>query len=347
MSGKEDTHTIRGRIIHAGTKAVVTGLRVRAFDADVLSEDDYLGEGRTDKNGNFRIQYRKTDFVKSFLESLLEGGPDLVPILNQHQPNAIVFQGPAGTRNLIRWVGNERGVAPYPCWSTAKVGTAEGGTVEKVFGGDPDGQYWIPGECDVPVRNHDWFWKPGREDRLYSVEHLVDMYYRSVGRNCNLLLNANPNPDGLIPEGDFQRYVEFGKEIKRRFGKQQAATDGTGNIIELAFDKPTSVNHVIVMEDIAAGERVRAYKVEGLLGSGQWKVLCDGVSIGHTRIAGNMSAVEPVPISGFISPYHLIGLVFCLSRVHCSRYITRIRRVDIGRAQGAIGIHDERVDLYG
>ncbi len=213
-----------------------------------------------------------------------QGGPDLVPILNKHQPNAIVFQGPPGTRNLIRWVGNERGVAPYPCWNTAKVGTAEGGTVEKVFGGDPEGQYWIPGECDVPVRNHDWFWKPNREDRLYSVKHLMDMYYRSVGRNCNLLLNANPNPDGLVPEGDFQRYVEFGKEIKRRFGKEKATTSGTGKTVTLTFDKPTPVNHAIVMEDITAGERVRAYKIEGRLASGQWKPLCDGVSVGHKRI---------------------------------------------------------------
>ena len=23
-------------------------------------------------------------------------------------------------------------------------------------------------ECDVPIRNHDWFWQPGTEHKLYA-----------------------------------------------------------------------------------------------------------------------------------------------------------------------------------
>jgi alpha-L-fucosidase len=213
-----------------------------------------------------------------------QGGPNLVPILKQHQPQAIVFQGPAGTPNLIRWVGNERGVAPYPCWSTANAGTSEGGTVEKVVGGNPDGKLWVPGECDVPVRNHDWFWKTGGEQKLYSVEQLVQMYVNSVGRNCNLLLNANPDPDGLVPDADFQRYVEFGQEIRRRFTSPLAVTAGKGATVELALPQPQAVNQVAIMEDIALGERIRAYEVEGLAPGGTWVKLCDGVSVGHKRI---------------------------------------------------------------
>jgi len=41
---------------------------------------------------------------------------------------------------------------------------------------------------------------------------------------------------------------------------------------------------VTVMEDIAQGERVRAYEVEGLVPGGAWKKLCDGLSVGHKRI---------------------------------------------------------------
>ncbi|MCX6362391.1 MAG: alpha-L-fucosidase [Armatimonadetes bacterium] len=44
-----------------------------------------------------------------------KGGPDMLSILRKRQPNATVFQGPAAT---IRWIGNEDGVAPYPCWAT-------------------------------------------------------------------------------------------------------------------------------------------------------------------------------------------------------------------------------------
>jgi alpha-L-fucosidase len=212
------------------------------------------------------------------------GGPDLVPILKKHQPQAIVFQGPVGTPNLIRWVGNERGVAPYPCWSTANASTSDSGTIEKTIGGDPDGKLWIPGECDVPIRGSEWFWQPDGEKSLHSVEAMVQMYYNSVGRNCNLLLNANPGPDGLVPEPDFQRYTEFGKEIQRRFSKPIAETTGKGTTVELTLPKPQPINQIVIMEDIALGERVRAYEVEGLTPGGAWTKLCDGISIGHKRI---------------------------------------------------------------
>jgi len=213
-----------------------------------------------------------------------EGGPDLIPILERHQPNAVVFQGPPHTPNLIRWVGNERGVAPYPCWSTTDSGTAEGGDKEKVFAGNPDGALWAPGECDVPIRNHDWFWAPDHEDKLYSLSELMEMYYCSVGRNCNLLLNANPGLDGLVPEADFQRYVEFGKEIRRRFAEPVASTEGTGAVVELDLGRSQKINHVAIMEDIAQGERVLDYVVEGQVGGESWQALCSGQSIGHKRI---------------------------------------------------------------
>jgi alpha-L-fucosidase len=57
-----------------------------------------------------------------------KGGPDVVPLLKRLQPNAIAFQGPADYPNLIRWVGNERGAAPYPSWSTAHATTNADGT---------------------------------------------------------------------------------------------------------------------------------------------------------------------------------------------------------------------------
>ncbi|MBT3374572.1 MAG: alpha-L-fucosidase [Lentisphaerae bacterium] len=213
-----------------------------------------------------------------------EGGPDLIPILEEHQPNAIVFQGPPGTPNGIRWVGNERGVAPYPCWSTANTGTAEGGTEEKRFDGHPDGQLWVPGECDVPIRNHDWFWAPDREDHIYSLDDLLEMYLCSVGRNCNLLLNANPGPDGLVPEADFQRYVEFGEEIRDRFSSPIAATTGDGPTLDLDLNGPQCLNQVTIMEDIAHGERILEYTIEALTDDGSWSELCVGQSVGHKRI---------------------------------------------------------------
>lgn len=213
-----------------------------------------------------------------------EGGPDLIPILAKHQPNAISFQGPPGTPNMIRWVGNERGVAPYPCWSTIDSGAGEAGTVERSFDGDPEGTLWIPGECDVPIRNHEWFWQPDDEHKIYSVNELMEMYYCSVGRNCNLLLNANPGPDGLVPEADMACYREFGREIRRRFDVPLASTQGEGTVVELDLGVGEEIDHVVIMEDIAHGERILAYDVETLGEDGAWNVLCSGECVGHKRI---------------------------------------------------------------
>jgi len=204
-----------------------------------------------------------------------EGGPDLIPLLKRHQPKAIVFQGPAAS---IRWVGNERGVAPYPCWATAPDEPNYHGA------GDPDGVRWLPAECDVPVRNHDWFWKPDRESRLYALNRLMDMYYKSVGRNCNLLLNANPGPDGLVPQADFQRYVEFGDAIRRRFDTPVAETEGQGGVVDLPLTRPAKIDHVIIMEEIAHGERIRKYEISGIVPGKGWMKLCAGMSVGHKRI---------------------------------------------------------------
>jgi alpha-L-fucosidase len=111
----------------------------------------------------------------------------------------------------------------------------------------------------------------------------MDMYYKSVGRNCNLLLNANIDRNGLVPEPDLQRYREFGAEIRRRFGQALAETSGRGDEVVLRLPQPGLVDHVITMEQIAEGERVREYVVEGQTG-GDWKELCRGQSLGHKRI---------------------------------------------------------------
>lgn len=225
------------------------------------------------------------------------GGPDMLPLLRTLQPKAAVFQGPAAT---IRWIGNEGGHAGYPCWATIDTARIEemgkagwGPELQAALEhGQPDAPDWLPGECDVPVRNHDWFWHPGREGALYSVEDLLGMYERSVGRNCNLLLNANINRDGLVPEPDMQRYRELGREIRRRFGSSVAETSGRGDLLELALPRPTVVEHVVVMEDIALGERIREYAIEGRSGAG-WATLCRGSSVGHKRI----ERIEPTELS--------------------------------------------------
>jgi alpha-L-fucosidase len=79
------------------------------------------------------------------------------------------------------------------------------------------------------------------------------------------------------------RYREFGAEIRRRFGRSLAETSGRGGTVTLKLKAATAIDHVIVMEDIREGERVREYIIEGRTDRG-WTELARGESIGHKRI---------------------------------------------------------------
>ena len=210
-----------------------------------------------------------------------DGGLDIGPLLQELQPSANIFQSPYAT---IRWVGNEDGVAPDPCWATVAQLDQTGG---KEGGGDPAGQVWCPSEVDTTLLQRDslggWFWQPGAADRMRSVDELLGVYRQSVGRNSNLLLNATPAPDGLIPAALVKRYEELGREIKRRYGHPVAQTSGTGSAVTLDLPPATAVNGAILQEDIAQGERVRSYRLEAKVGDG-WVPVSAGTCIGHKKI---------------------------------------------------------------
>lgn len=218
-----------------------------------------------------------------------QGGPDVLPIVEKYQPDALFYH--SLQRAEHRWAGSETGTTRYPCYSTMptvasqiRAHTDPKKRTTLLMHGDPDGKVWCPAMADAPIREHDWLWKPDREHRLQPLDKLVDMYYKSVGRNANLIIGAVPDMDGLIPEADFKRYAEMGKEIRRRFGNPLAKTNGQGALLEMSLQQPVTFNQLVIMEDITLGERVREYFVEAQLANGRWQKVCDGKSIGHKRI---------------------------------------------------------------
>lgn len=223
------------------------------------------------------------------------GSPDVLPIVRQYQPNCLFYHNAQLAE--ARWGGSESGTVNYPCWATFPYpATGVGESARKDIAkdgfrllkeGDPDGPYWVPAMSDAPLRGyngrHEWFWEPGDEAHIYPVEKLVEMYEKSVGRNSTLILGLTPNADGLMPEEDAQRLKEFGDEIKRRFSDPIATRAGTGKEILLKLSKPQKINQVVLQEDIAKGERVRQFVIEGKTTSG-WQPIFKGFCIGHKFI---------------------------------------------------------------
>ena len=200
-------------------------------------------------------------------------------ILQRYQKTAVVFQGPQAS---IRWVGNEDGFAPYPCWNGVAAADARKGTSTSLDG-DPDGSVWLPNEVDVSIRRPDWFWSTKNANKVLTADQLLSVYYRSVGRGCQLLINIPANRDGLLPHPDCDSAASLGQQIKARFGTPVATMEGKGRSIVLKLDRPTRIDTVVLQEQTALGERVRAYRLEGSV-DGAWTPLGEGSAIGHKRI---------------------------------------------------------------
>jgi len=220
-----------------------------------------------------------------------EGGPDVLPIFEKHQPDGVFYHNKQ--RSDHRWVGNESGFAGDPCWATMPGGeeiSHNAAAWRRFLGrGDPEGTVWSPAMVDVPLRGHqgvhDWVWRPDHEHGIEPLDRLMRMYYQSVGRNSNLIVGVVISPEGLVPDPDVRRLAEFGRAVSRRFGaKPVAETSGRGRTLSVELPAGRPVDHVIIQEDIAQGERVREYALELRSPSGQWIEVCRRQSIGHKRI---------------------------------------------------------------
>ena len=273
------------------------GLKLGVY---VCPRDDHFGAKTGGICATPALQARYNAMYREQLEEVFSRYGELVEVwfdgstvtpvgdlLRKYQLHAMVFQGPEAT---IRWVGNENGFAPYPCWNGIDEADAKTG-VATSLNSDPNGSVWMPNEVDVSIRRPDWFWSTKNANKVLTKDQLLSIYYRSVGRGAQLLLNIPANRDGLLSDKDCAVAQEFGREVNRRFGKPLAETSGTGPVVTLAFNQPTRIDTVILQEEIARGERVREYRLEGRSGD-VWTTLGTGSAIGHKRI----QPVDPVSL---------------------------------------------------
>ncbi|MBZ0256119.1 alpha-L-fucosidase [bacterium] len=262
-------------------------------------------------------------------------------LIRRLQPEALIaIMGPD-----VRWVGNESGVAAETEWSVRvskpeslndpKIqfnGTVVAGDVTYLkdagknrddvsfnhLADTPDQGdaplIWYPAETDVSIRPG-WFYHKKEDEQVKSMEHLIDIYYQSIGRNTVLLLNVPPDRRGLFHENDVWRLMKFGKYVKETFeknlinnetfpmpSKRGKSTTNVSNLFDgnsdtfwapdeesknkplvIELDEHKTFDVILLQEPISMGQRVAEFTVEAEVG-GEWKTIAEGTTIGYKRL---------------------------------------------------------------
>ena len=200
----------------------------------------------------------------------------------------------------IRWVGNESGLA--------RVG-------ESSVQPDKSSPKWYPAECDVSIRPG-WFHHQAEDAKVKSLDQLVDLYFKSAGRNSVLLLNVPPDKHGLLADADVARLKEFGAAVRglnersvtadatatagatrepaQQFAPQLVLDDNADTCwatpdditfasLEVTLKTPREINVISVGEALTFGERVSKYHIE-VAQAGQWRTVARGTIIGQRNL---------------------------------------------------------------
>lgn len=207
--------------------------------------------------------------------------------IRRQQPGALISFTPE-----LQWGGNEYGTFQETFWHENR-------------------RAWSSAECNTPLRDG-WFWHPN--DNPKSLDHLVDVYFESVGRDCVLMVGLAPDTRGLLEDEDVTRLrewkaaidallaVDFAAEApstatSTREGSEGwaagAATDRDPDSFWAAaspsaslttdLGAPQQVSIVELREPVRYGQRVAAFRVEAEV-NGTWQEVARGTTIGRRRL---------------------------------------------------------------
>lgn len=229
-------------------------------------------------------------------------------VIRECAPDAVIF-GHMGDHRDLRWCGNERGFAGSPNWATI-----DEYRQDLLQNGTPGGRHYWPSEVDVSIRPG-WFYHKYDDALVHSLEHLLDIWFHSVGRGSCLNLNLPPDPRGLIHEQDERRVQELKLVLDRTFRENFAAgapasasnergdgfraanlTDGSDTTCWATDDSVTQAEAVIELgaarrlnvvklrEHSPLGERVAEFEIEYRTASGEWRTLIKDTTISFRKI---------------------------------------------------------------
>lgn len=241
--------------------------------------------------------------------------PNLFTKVRKYQPNAVIFSD-GGTG--CRWIGNEKGIAGETNWAFLRSADVYPGYPKhwELNSGHTDGDQWSAGECDVSIRPG-WFYHSEEDEKVKSVDDLIELYYCSVGRNATLLLNFPVDRDGLVHPVDSANATDFYKRIQKQLSNNIFAnasissSDERGykysaeNVCDGEFDtywatndsvktgtlefslaRMKKINSLLLQEYIPLGQRVKSFKIQ-YWKDGEWtdiKTKEETTTIGYKRI---------------------------------------------------------------
>jgi alpha-L-fucosidase len=150
-----------------------------------------------------------------------------------------------------------------------------------------------------------------------TPQQLVDLYYKSVGRNAVLLINMPPNRKGLISKPDIRSLTTFHSIIKETFAhnlakdavvfssskyKKSPQFDGQ-NIVDdqpqdsfwaagandekpvliIQLKKFETFDRIELQEPIKYGQRIGSFVIQAMVNS-KWRDIAQGSTIGYKRL---------------------------------------------------------------
>lgn len=230
------------------------------------------------------------------------------------QPSAVIFSD-AGPD--VRWVGNERGFAGKTNWSTLNRDLVWPGWPhsEQLPSGHKNGTHWVPAEVDVSIRPG-WYYHEYEDHKVKSLPELLDIYYRSVGRNASFLLNIPIDQRGKVHPVDSAQLMALSEQLKKDFSHNlieyasvesdrevfskryhaRNVTDGNPDTywtteeftrnasLTITPDSTITFNRFLVQEYIPLGQRVEGFSVEVRVKDGEWEKVVEETTIGRKRI---------------------------------------------------------------
>ena len=230
----------------------------------------------------------------------------IVEMIRKIQPGCIIWG--AGHHGDARWGGSEKGHVNYPHWSTVGLNGGGGGT------GMRGGERWVPAEGDTTINHAGWFWHQGQASRVKSPEELMQVWFDSVGRGANLILNVAADKTGRLDPADVKSLLEF-KELRDKLYARDYALGATvtasqtrgndkkfspsnmtdGNIetywaVEddnltptaiITLPKPATFDVIRLREQTRLGQRVDSFNIDAFI-NGKWVCIDnEGKTIGN------------------------------------------------------------------